>query len=336
MRPRGFERTVRGRPTAPGRWITMAVLALLGTAGATQPARAQDSNILLPPAQIEKELRTESVKILQETGSRWKKDRTQRVTIKLADSTLMMVKFAAARPGADTFNNRPRYEVAAYQIQKLFLDPKDYVVPPTVVRCFNLDWYRKYMDSHAEQTFQGPHCVITELQYWIWNAHIAKPYDEARWKSDTLYARHMANFNVVMALIKQQDSNLGNYLVSDDSSNMRVFSVDNGLAFETEPGNRGHKWESYRLDGIPKETLARLRKITEPDLEKQLSVLAQFQVAGDTLEPVPPGPCLNTGWGVRFQNGIVQLGLTDREIHNTYSRLQDLLKQVDDGKVHAF
>ena len=307
-------------------WAALAPVAL----------RAQDANILMPPAEFERRLGTEPLQVVQEQGSRFKKDRTQRVTVRLADSTLVLVKFAAARPGADTFNNQPRYELAAYEIQKLFLDPDDYVVPPTVARCFALDWYRKNIDPEVEPTFRGTGCVLALVQYWVWNVRPAEPLDESRWASDTAYARHLADFNVLTDLINHQDSNLGNYLISQLDDSPRVFSVDNGVAFSSEPSSRGHAWSHYRLDRIGAKTLRRLRAITPADLQRALSVVVEFRQQGDSLVRVPPGPSLNDGWGVRSQDGVVQLGLTGREIRHVAARLRDLLKDVDEGKIRAF
>ncbi|HKK28751.1 MAG TPA: hypothetical protein VKB18_11760 [Gemmatimonadota bacterium] len=299
-------------------------------------AHAQDANILMPPPEFERRLAAGPIHIVQEQGSRFEDDRTQRATIRLADSTLVLVKFAAALPGADTFNNRPRYELAAYEIQKLFLDPGDYVVPPTVARCFPLEWYRQHLDPDVDPTFRGPTCVLSLVQYWVWNVRPAEPLDEDRWASDTVYARHLADFNVLTYLIRHQDSNLGNYLVSEMDDDLRVFSVDNGVAFSSEPGNRGHAWRRYRLDRIGAKTLERLRAITRADLERALAVVVQLREEGDSLVREPPGPSLNDGRGVRYEDGVVQLGLTGREIRDVASRLRDLLKDVDEGKIRAF
>ena len=42
----------------------------------------------------------------------------------------------------------------------------------------------------------------------------------------------MANFNVFTYLVSHNDENEGNYLISGVEDNPRVFSVDNGLAFD--------------------------------------------------------------------------------------------------------
>lgn len=307
-----------------------------GLGAAPGGASAQAKNIMGAPSEIERRMTTDSLEILQAPGSRFATDRTQRALVRFPDSTVTQIKFGAALPGADAFNNEPRYEVAAYVVQKLFLAPDDYVVPPTVVRCFRRDWYRKHIDGRAKRTFSHGDCVLAVLQYWLWNVHVAEPLDEALFQADTVYARHLADFNAFTDLVNHEDSNLGNYLVSDLPKSPRIFSVDNGVAFRSQPGNRGEKWRRYRLDRIGKRTAERLRSLTRARLDSALLVLAQWQEVGGLLVRMKPGPCLDDGEGVREEDGIVQLGLTRREIDGIESRLQDLLGDIDEGKIRVF
>src|SRR5215510_13639937 len=57
--------------------------------------------------------------------------------------------------------NDPRKELGAYAVSKLFLDPDEYVVPPTSGHCFELDHYRRRVSEHAEPSFagEGVRCV---------------------------------------------------------------------------------------------------------------------------------------------------------------------------------
>src|SRR5687767_8866029 len=116
--------------TAKARYLALVFATLLASA----PAVAQDGNILFPAATVEMMLRNEPFQIIDRRGSRFESDRTQRVALSFNDSTVLLVKWAKAAPGASTFNNEPRYELAAYELQKLFLPEAEYVVPPTVSR----------------------------------------------------------------------------------------------------------------------------------------------------------------------------------------------------------
>ena len=327
---------VRPRPRSARALVLRLLTLVVGFGAPLRAASAQAGNLLGAPGAIERRLRTDSLEVLQAPGSRFQQDRTQRALVRLPDSTLMQVKFGAAFPGANAFNNEPRYEVAAYDLQKLFLAPDDYVVPPTVVRCFRRDWYNAHVDGRAKSTFSHGDCVLAVLQYWLWSVHVAEPLDEALFQADTVYARHLADFNAFTDLVNHEDSNLGNYLVSDLPKSPRVFSVDNGVAFRSQPGNRGQKWRRYRLDRIGARTAARLRSLTRAHLDSALLVVAQWEEIDGVLVRTKPGPCLDDGEGVREKDGIVQLGLTRREIDGIEHRLQDLLGDVDKGKIHVF
>ncbi len=45
------------------------------------------------------------------------------------------VKWKSMPGDLDGVNNSPRKELASYQVQRLFLDPEDFVVPTSVARC---------------------------------------------------------------------------------------------------------------------------------------------------------------------------------------------------------
>jgi hypothetical protein len=56
----------------------------------------------------------------------------------------LTVKWAPAPPKtADAWNASPRKELAAFAVQRWFLDPDDWVVPPTAMRCVPLSAYRR-------------------------------------------------------------------------------------------------------------------------------------------------------------------------------------------------
>ena len=78
----------------------------------------------------------------------------------------MEVKLRHADPGADSFNNVPRYDLAAYELQKLFLDPAEYVVPPTALRMVSVPEFAKYSPK-VERTFPGADQVVAVVQYWL-------------------------------------------------------------------------------------------------------------------------------------------------------------------------
>jgi hypothetical protein len=248
----------------------------------------------------------------------------------------MRIKWAKAPRDGSEFNNEPRYDIAAYEVQKLFLDEADYVVPPTVVRAVPLEWFRQY-DTLAPATFRGVNSVVLALQYWMEGSLTPSGFWNEDWfRADSVYARHFADFNLVTHLIRHSDTNGGNYLLYDNPSNRRVFAVDNGVAFRSDPSDRGYQWRDLRIDRLPHATVARLRKITEADLHSALDVLAQFGIRNGQLVLEPPTMTLEGSRGVRRTDTLVQFGLTGPEIRDIYNRLTALLRDVDSGRIKVF
>lgn len=300
------------------------------------PGAAQDANFHMPIPELESRLSADSFRILNWRGSRAVEDRTQRVTLAYSDSSVIPVKWASAPRGGSRFNNEPRYEAAAYVIQKLFLEPEHYVVPPVVLRAVPLETVKEQMPK-AEPTFrEAPQSVLVALQYWMFSVSQDGFWSEERLRRDTAYARHIANFNILTYLIRHRDSNIGNYLISTDSTNPRVFSVDNGVAFASQDSNRGDDWRHMRVDRLPRETVERLNAITREDLEAALAVIAEFEIRDGQLIPVEPGPNLSRGAGVRVKDNRVQLGLHMREIREIHTRLRTLVREAGNGTYRLF
>lgn len=142
--------------------------------------------------------------------------------------------------------------------------------------------------------------------------------------------------NILSYLIKHKDSNVGNFLISTDPKNPRVFAVDNSLAFSSLESNRGTAWQKVRVKRLPKKTIERLKLITKIDLEHALSVVAQFEVHNGQLVSVDFTENLNEKKGIRRSDRIIQFGITKREIGNVFKRMQNLIKKVESGKIKTF
>lgn len=329
----------RNSTTQSGRRMLLTAAAMLpiGLAGASAPLTAQDTNVQFAADSIESLLRAPELRIIDWAGTRFENDRTQRVILEYEDDLRIKVKWAKAPPrGRGSFNNRPRYEIAAYELQKLFLDDPEYVVPPTVARCVPVDQQRQ-IESWAEATFSGTNSVLVVLQYWLWNVTADDVWSKDRFKSDTLYARHFANLNLFTYLIRHNDSNKGNVLISSVTAHPRVFAVDNGVAFNRrEVSDRGNKWRRLRVDRLPQSTVDRLRGLTREELDQRLAVVAQFKRDGEVLVPMTPTQPLDRGKGISHNDEIVQLGLTKHEIGQIWDRIQDVLEKVDEQKIALF
>jgi hypothetical protein len=318
---------------------TLLRLATAGLLLATAwTATGQDLNVPRPADELERELATEPFRIDSAEISRPKAkgDITLKAELSFSGKPPYRVKLRRAEPGAEDFNNRPRYDLAAYELQKLFLDPPEYVVPPTALRMVPLAELRPYAAA-AKPTFKGSDEVLVVLQYWLQEVKvIADVYDATRFAADATYARHVGQLNVLTWLIEHGDSNVGNFLISRAEEGARVFSIDNGVAFAYNESDRGTLWKDLRVDRLPAGTVARLRAIGEDDLDRRLGVLAQWKLEEGRWVAVPPGENMAPGRGVRRSKDTVQVGLRKAEIADIWRQLQRLLKDVDAGKIRTF
>jgi hypothetical protein len=298
---------------------------------------AQDANVYVAIPKIEQRLRDDPYVILSAADTRFLGDRTQRVTLNYPDDDggPMLVKWAQAPRNGSAFNNEPRYEIAAYEVQKLFLEERDFVVPPTIGRVVPLDWLRQY-DPEAQATFGGINSVVLVVQYWLQQVTPDNYYDRNRFEADSVYARHFADFNLLTHLIRHMDMNAGNYLISSDPANPRVFAVDNGVSFRSEPSDRGYEFRDLQVRRLPHATVERLRRITEEDLHRTLGVLLQYQIVNGELVTVAPTANISDGRGVRRSDDVVQFGLTRAEIRDVWGRIEDVLERVDSGRITVF
>lgn len=304
-------------------------LVLAGTAA------AQDANIGQPVADLEQLLAAEPMVITQAEISRPKAkgDITLRAEVSFGGAPPLRVKLRKAEPGADSFNNVPRYDIAAYELQKLFLEPAEYLVPPTTLRMVPLADFAKYSPGVA-RTFSVADQVLAVVQYWLSDITVvADVYDPVRFAADPVYARHIGQLNVLTYLIRHRDSNLGNFLLGKAEVGARVFSIDHGVAFASEESDRGDVWKDMRVNQLPADTVERLRHVTRELLADRLGVLAQWQLDGRSYVRVASGRNLAESSGVRRAGNELQMGLTKSEIREVHRRLTRLLERVDRGAI---
>ena len=268
-------------------------------------------------------------------GTRFAEDRTQRPLLIFENGPALVAKWARAPEGGEEFNNSPRYEVAAYEIQKLFLDEPEYVVPPTVMRMVPVSWYRT-LDDDVDPTFDVGESVLVTLQVFLGRVSDENVFDEDRFEADSVYARYWGNANLLTYLIRHNDSNQGNLLISTIPSSPRVFAVDNGLSFRSPESNRGTRWRVLQVQRFPAHTVERLRELTEEDLHRHLGVLAQWELMEGELVPVEPGENWRDSRGIRERDDGVQIGLTENEIEDVWERIEDFLYTVDRGRMELF
>ena len=331
-RSRTDERPRRSTATTTGRLRGRVPAALLPALLLPAAATAQGQGHLEHPApEFERLIERGRFAVESSQGVRYEDDPTLQAVLRFEGGERATVKMASAPRRGGAFNNRPRYEAAAYQVQKLFLDPEGYVVPPTTCRCLPPDQFEELFERR-QPTFRGSPCGLVLLQAWLRGVIDEGVFDRDRFASDTAYARHLANANVLTYLIDHKDANKGNVVVAQRFLGSRVFAVDNGVSFESRKSNRGTAWRRLRVDRIPRETVERLRALERSDLEERLAVFAQFE----GIERVEPTAPLDPDEGLRRDGRVLQIGLEEDEIEGVWERIRKLLERVDEGDLETF
>jgi hypothetical protein len=298
-----------------------------------------DDAFCMPSARIERWLKTGAYEITDaaEAGGGTTQPQKLRLVVKDGERKLAFsAKFKPAPAELDSFNNSPRREIAAYDMQKLVLDEAEWVVPPTVLACLPLERYRKLLPK--VEAFPDTNCALGILAYWVENVTDDDVYDTDRLADDARYRDAIGNLNAVTVLIGHQDNVGSNFLVTEDRRNPRLLAIDNGLAFGAFGVNPfqivSSAWSSIRVDSMPLRTVERLRKLDRRAFDR-LAVVAQLEHRGLDLVSVEPTAPLDVNEAVRRDGGVIQLGLTADEITDVQQRLVGMLGKIESGDLRV-
>ena len=262
----------------------------------------------------------------------------KRLTVVFGDSgEHLEAKWKEAPTGGDGWNNSPRREIGVYEVQKFFLDPDDYIVPPVVARGIPFDAYRP-VNPDPVANIDGTQCVYGALALWL--SDLRPPqrvFDRDRFSRYRRYAYHFGNLNLLHYLVDHRDARTNNFLMSTDPDDPQMFSIDNGIAFGGTLFNF-FTWHfnKIRVNRLPRKSIDRLRQLGRTDLAR-LGVLSELRAdATGVLQHVTPGPNLDGDLGNRVGPGTVQIGLTSAEIDAIAVRIQELLLRIDSGALSVF
>jgi hypothetical protein len=261
---------------------------------------------------------------------------------RLADEDFTILEVQSAGGGVTVFpprdldgwNNSPRKELACYEIQKWFLDENDYVVPTAETHCIPLAAY-KPISATPVASVKDTSCVLGIVAVWLSDVDAPEKFwNPERFKADPLFARNMADFNLLTYRVDHRDGRRGNLLVSTDAADPRGFAVDNGIAFGPFPWNFFvPNWNKIRVPWLNHQSVDRLRKVDRAMLDR-LGIIVELAPDKDgVLHVVPSGPNMRPSKGVRQASGHVQLGLEREEIDELEKRIRKLLADVDKGRI---
>ncbi len=265
---------------------------------------------------------------------RFEKDITRKaVAHTAADPATFRIKVRRAGAGVSSFNNEPRYELAAYELSRLLFPADEQVVPAIALRSAPLAQFR-LLDPAAVEAWRDTGSAFYMVQCWL---NGAQPHplviDATRFATDRAYARAISRLNVLTYLIEHKDSNLGNVMLTGEGAAVRAWAIDNGVAFDSEESDVGTFWKNLRVDAVDRAFATRLRAVTLDQLRARLAVIAQFELVGETWEPRPPAANFDALRGVRRRGAVLQLGLTGKEIGELERRRAKLVRRIDKGDI---
>jgi hypothetical protein len=247
----------------------------------------------------------------------------------------LRIKWKLLPSGGDGWDNVARKEVAAFAIQRWFLDPEDWVVPPTTIRCVSEEEHDRLFD--ADPIVEGTHCVLGMAAAWL--EDVQNPdviLDDERFEADRIYAHHRTDMNLLAYLVDHRDGRTANFLVPKPDDG-RIYLIDNGISFGGLVWNYFRpNWNVIRVPKLQREAVDRLRRITAADVDALL-VLVQLEAdAQGVLQPAARESVWDASDGARLRPRRAQFGLKAKEAAGVAERVQRLLARVDTGEIGLF
>lgn len=251
----------------------------------------------------------------------------------------------------NTSRNSPRLELAAYGIQQLFLEPAEYVVPPSAPHCFPIEPYRASVDPKAHPTFGAAPCVYGILSYWLedvqsladaatagwFHGQDRHAFDPALFEKNRSYRDSVADMNLLTYLIGDGDSHPANFVITRDRETPFVYSVDNSMWIELHK-NRKLKpqwdWSKLKVPALPRAAVDRLRAADER--LAAFPPLAVLHVVRGQLVVMSPSPIVRVESGTTWFGHRLAVGLTRDELLGVRRRLAALLARIDAGEIRVY
>jgi hypothetical protein len=264
-------------------------------------------------------------------------------------STTFRVRWRA-QSSADVINE-PRKELAAYAVQKLFLDDHELVAPPTAAHCFPLAEYRRFVPQ-AKPSFGGADCVLGFATYWLEGVKSVSGAREAGWftegsegrlwdpqlfAKDAMYRASLGKCNLLTHLINHGDAHAQQLVFEKTPRGLRAYVVDNSIAFLSIKNPLmlfGEDWSKLQVPFLPPQAIDRLKALTERDLARLKTIQELELRAGRlvTTEPTNQQPSGDEGM-MSLKGTRLRIGLTEAEIELVAERIRELLARPDLSKL---
>lgn len=284
----------------------------------------------MPVERLEAWLEAPQLKITRSALSATGLTAPRKIRIETAEGLSFNAKFKPVPGDLDTFNNSPRREIAAYRLQHHFLEPDQFVVPPTVLRCLPIADNAAVIEDL--EAFDESDCALGVVAFWVEDISSDDVVDETDWVADPAYRDALGRLNTFTILIGHQDDIGENFYRTLDDDRPRLLSIDNGLSMGAMGANPiqlfSSSWSSAKVPSVPSDVVARLESLDAKALDDLMAV-AQVERVGRSWARVEPGPPMTpVTEGVRRTDDVIQLGLTADEVTDIHKRLAHLLGEV--------
>jgi hypothetical protein len=278
------------------------------------------------------------------------------VALALEDPSGERLKVKWRSAASESLFNTPAKELAAYHVQRLLLEPADYVVPPVASQCFELEHYRERVLESATP-LAGTRCVLGFVTYWL-SGSITMPearrtglwpmppdgpddddpqlFDPQRFATDDVYRRNLAILNLVTHLVNNRDAHAGQFTLY--TTPWHAFLIDNSLAFRAIPNPRTILIQDLSfilVPSIPESVATRLRTIERDELDA-LRVIEEYELRDGLLQRVEPGAPFEGDAFVRRAADRLQLGLPEVDVEDLWTRIVALRGELDAGRLTTF
>lgn len=242
--------------------------------------------------------------------------------------------------------NEPRKELAAYAVQKLFLNDDELVTPPTVAHCFPLEEYRRFAPSEPA-TFDGIDCVFGFASYWLEGAETVSAahregllagdgvWDAKLAERDAMYRGSTAKANLLTYVINHGDAHNEQFLLEHTPRGLRAYDVDNSIAFLSIKNPMllfREDWSRIQVPALPEHALERLRKLAPEDFSR-LGTVSELQREQRQLVRVSDHDpqSKSDGSAMSWAGARLRVGLTTAEIALISARVRTLVERSDLG-----
>ena len=242
-------------------------------------------------------------------------------------------------------NNAPRCEVAARLFDQLLFgkQPARSLVPEVVVRAFHRDvpcnrecaHVPRLLSADTPATFPqyNEHLVFGALSHWIDDAAIPKSFEGGLWSAerfaqDATYRQALADLVTFLFLIAHGDANYADNFLIHEGPPFRVYSIDNGRAFDGVPyytADADPDWAPFaRLapgrmvaKSLSRSTINRLRELSISQLRDALFIVTAIDLTSGRVASL--GPVVEPSLRELIGKPLAQVPGLTRHSRQTYS-----------------